>query len=155
MFTEGVSCVKAGTKEFAAAVIARLGQKPNRLKPVSCADGPESLARPPDAVRGRCNSEIKGIDAFVYWPSRDAGALAASMGNLGGEGLGLDAIDNRGVRVWPAGVAEASCTDSLRCRFLAEGPTDMGRLIGLLKRIAEGGMEIAMTETLRTYEYGG
>src|SRR6184192_2048146 len=32
VFTEGVSSVKAGTKEFAAAVIERLGQKPNTLK---------------------------------------------------------------------------------------------------------------------------
>jgi isocitrate dehydrogenase len=29
VFTEGVSTQKVGTKEFAAAVIARLGQKPN------------------------------------------------------------------------------------------------------------------------------
>ena len=28
IFTEGVSTRKSGTKEFAAAVIARLGQKP-------------------------------------------------------------------------------------------------------------------------------
>ena len=66
------------------------------------------------------------------------------------EGLSLQMIDSRGVRVWPAGVAEASSTDSFRCRFLAEGPTDMDRLIALLKRISESGMEIAMTETLRS-----
>ena len=66
------------------------------------------------------------------------------------EGLSLQMIDSRGVRVWPAGVAEASSTDSFRGRFLAEGPTDMDRLIALLKRISESGMEIAMTETLRS-----
>ena len=37
IFTEGVSTQKVGTKEFAAAVIARLGQKPNTLKPVTYA----------------------------------------------------------------------------------------------------------------------
>src|SRR5512146_1962751 len=37
IFTEGVSAEKAGTKEFACAVVARLGQKPNRLKPVTYA----------------------------------------------------------------------------------------------------------------------
>src|SRR5213078_1610202 len=40
IYTEGVSSVKVGTKEFAAAVIERLGQKPNRLKPVSYAHKP-------------------------------------------------------------------------------------------------------------------
>src|SRR5450631_3598876 len=37
IFQEGVSKQKVGTKEFAEAVIARLGQKPNTLKPVTYA----------------------------------------------------------------------------------------------------------------------
>src|SRR3989454_1903179 len=45
VFTEGVSSVKAGTKEFAAAVIERLGQKPNTLKAVTYAHRPETGAR--------------------------------------------------------------------------------------------------------------
>src|ERR1700758_5477706 len=35
IFTEGVSTKKVGTKEFAAAVIERIGQHPNTLKPVA------------------------------------------------------------------------------------------------------------------------
>ena len=53
--------------------------------------------------------------------------------------------------MWPGGRAETFCTDSFRCRFMAEGRTDMGRLIGLLKRIADAGIDIAMTETLCTF----
>src|SRR3982750_88124 len=34
IYTEGVSTQKVGTKEFAAAVVSRMGQKPNTLKPV-------------------------------------------------------------------------------------------------------------------------
>src|SRR5438477_5941559 len=37
IFAEGVSTAKVGTKEFAAAVIERLGQKPNTLKAVTYA----------------------------------------------------------------------------------------------------------------------
>src|SRR5947209_7387960 len=37
IFEEGISKVKVGTKEFAAAVIERLGQKPNILNPVTYA----------------------------------------------------------------------------------------------------------------------
>src|SRR3954451_3711312 len=40
VFTEGVSTKKVGTKEFAAAVIERVGQKPNILKPVTYAHRP-------------------------------------------------------------------------------------------------------------------
>src|ERR1019366_6465204 len=46
IFTEGVSAEKVGTKEFAAAVIARVGQKPNRLKTVSYARRPAAPAAP-------------------------------------------------------------------------------------------------------------
>jgi isocitrate dehydrogenase len=96
--------------------------------------------------------ELKGMDVFVYWPSRNPDALAAAIGPYAGEGLTLQMIDNRGVKVWPAGRAETFCTDSFRCRFLAEGRVEMPRLLALLQRISEGGIEIAMTLTLRTFD---
>ena len=61
-------------------------------------------------------------------------------------------IDNRGVKVWPAGRAETFCTDSFRCRFFAEDSTDMGKLLGVVKRISEAGIDIAATQTLRTFD---
>src|SRR6266498_3461645 len=42
IYKEGVSSQKVGTKEFAAAVIERIGQKPNILKPVTYAHRPEA-----------------------------------------------------------------------------------------------------------------
>ncbi len=152
VFAEGVSTEKVGTKEFACAVVARLGQKPNRLKPVSYAKRPEVAAVAPQGHEPAATSmELKGIDVVVYWPSRDANVLAAKAGQLAGDGLSLQMIDNRGVKVWPAGRAETFCTDAFRCRFMAEGPTEMGRMVALLDRMVGAGMEIAMTETLRTF----
>ena len=128
-----------------------MGQKPNTLKPVAYARLP--AAAPLAALTVSSSAmELKGIDVFVYWPSRDPNALAAAVGKLAGEGLSLQMIDNRGVKVWPAGMAETFCTDSFRCRFLADGQAEMGRLIGLLQRIHEAGIPIAMTETLRTFD---
>ena len=60
-------------------------------------------------------------------------------------------IDNRGVKVWPAGRAETFCTDSFRCRFMAEGVAPVPVLIALLGRVAEAGIEIAATQTLHTF----
>jgi isocitrate dehydrogenase len=151
IFTEGVSTQKVGTKEFAAAVIARVGQKPNRLKAVS-------YARRPAAKAARAATdlstavELKGIDVFVFWPSRDPNTLAAVAGKLAGDGLSLQMIDNRGVKVWPAGRAETFCTDSFRCRFMAEGGTDMAKCIALLSRFAQAGIEIAVVQALRTFD---
>ena len=90
--------------------------------------------------------ELKGIDVFVYWPSRNANALAAAVTPLTGPGLELQMIDNRGVKVWPAGRAETFCTDSFRCRFAAGGAMDMGRLLDVVRRISEAGIDIALTQ---------
>ena len=153
VFTEGVSTQKVGTKEFAAAVIARLGQKPNTLKPVAYAKRKETA--PPEAAGPSTSTvrmELKGIDVFVLWPSRKTDELAAAIGKLAGEGLTLQMIDNRGVKVWPGGNAWTFCTDSYRCRFTADGPADMSKMVALLERVAAAGIEIAATQTLRTFD---
>jgi isocitrate dehydrogenase len=113
----------------------------------------ESAPPPPSAAAAAAAKvETKGIDVFVYWPSRDANQLAEVAGKLAGEGLALQMIDNRGVKVWPAGLGEAFCTDSFRCRFMAPGAVEMPALIALLGRLAGAGIEIAATQTLRTYD---
>ena len=152
VFTEGVSSAKVGTKEFAAAVIERLGQKPNHLKAVTYARRPEKAPVAAQAERPAVAMELKGIDVFVYWPSRNANELAAAVGALASPGLELQMIDNRGVKVWPAGRAETFCTDSFRCRFVAAGKTDMGRLLDVVRRISEAGIDIALTQTLRSFD---
>jgi isocitrate dehydrogenase len=151
IFTEGVSTQKVGTKQFAAAVIARVGQKPNRLKAVSYAPRPAAKAARA-ATDLSTTVALQGIDVFVFWPSRDPNALAAVAGKLAGDGLALQMIDNRGVKVWPAGRAETFCTDSFRCRFMAEGGTEMAKCIALLSRFAQAGIEIAATQALHTFD---
>jgi isocitrate dehydrogenase len=156
IYTEGVSTEKVGTREFASAVIERLGQKPNILKPVTYAHrpaaDPEGTPARAQAVRPAVAMELKGIDVFVYWPSRNPNSLADAVGKLAGEGVSLQMIDNRGVKVWPAGRAETFCTDSFRCRFMADGPIEMGKLLGVVQRINGVGIEIAVTETLRNFD---
>src|SRR5262249_9709902 len=96
VFTEGVSTQKVGTKEFAAAVIARLGQKPNTLKPVAYARRTKVGGPSAGMLKGStAQTELKGIDVFVYWPSRKTDDLAAAIGKLASDGMSLQMIDNR------------------------------------------------------------
>jgi len=153
IFTEGISTEKVGTKEFAAAVTARMGQKPNRLKAVTYAHRPaaSTTAAAATSTADAPAMELKGIDVFVYWPSRNANQLAEKVGVFAGDGLKLQMIDNRGVKVWPAGMAETFCTESFRCRFMADAPTPMGRLLEVVRRISDAGIDIALTQSLRTF----
>src|SRR6516162_7590344 len=68
IFTEGISTQKVGTKEFAAAVIARLGQKPGRLKPATYSRTPlEPRPAPARAPAARPAVELVGVDVYVEW----------------------------------------------------------------------------------------
>jgi isocitrate dehydrogenase len=152
VFTGSVNSRKVGTREFAQAVVERLGRRPNVLKPVAyTAAAPQSA---PVAIPAPvpANMAILGVDVFVYWPSRDAGQLGIALSSCDAYGLMLAAIDNRGVKVWPDGASWTFCTDSFRCRFLAADQTGMDRIVALLERIAAAGIDIVMTETLRSFD---
>ena len=155
IYAHDVSTQKVGTREFAAAVIARMGQKPNSLKPVSYAKAPAAGPGAKVTSSAGTKMDLKGIDVIVHWPSRKPQELAALVAKQAGDGLKLEMIDNRGTMVWPAGLAAAEtfCTDSFRCRFVSDnGPADKDKMWALLKRISDAGVDIVMTSSLRTYD---
>src|SRR6266481_6893778 len=106
IFDERVSKQKVGTKEFARAVVERVGRKPEKFKVVSYSGKTSKTADPHKASsRPDPKRELIGVDVQVYWPARGAEQLSerAKCGN--GDGLALSMIDNRGVKVWPDGMA--------------------------------------------------
>jgi len=152
IFTEGSSKQKVGTKEFAQAVVARLGQKPNTLKPVSYAAAPPAVAARQSASRPEPKVDLVGVDVYVNWPSLDNDKLAGALQETAGEHMTLTMMSNRGVKVWPGGHLETFCTDNYRCRFASAGGVTQAQIVGLLGRIADTGMEIVKTENLRNYD---
>jgi isocitrate dehydrogenase len=152
IFTEGSSKEKVGTKEFAQAVVARLGQKPNTLKPVTYAAAPPAEAARQAASRPDPKVDLVGVDVYVNWPSLENDKLAAVLQQTAGDGLTLTMMSNRGVKIWPDGHPETFCTDNYRCRFAARGVATQAQIVALLGRIADTGMEIVKTENLRNYD---
>ena len=153
IFTEGVSKEKVGTREFAKAVVARLGQKPNTLKPVSYAAAPP----PAEAVREAAprpdpKVDLIGVDVYVNWPSLDNEKLATVLQQTAGDPMTLTMMSNRGLKTWPGGHPETICTDNYRCRFASTGVVTQAQIVSLLGRIADTGMEIVKTENLRNYD---
>lgn len=150
IYEEGKSKEKVGTKEFAAAVAARMGQKPEKLKAAAySAMGQMSLkapSAPPAAKR-----DLVGIDIYVEWPSKKNEELAALMQKANSNGLALEMISNRGTNVWPNGAPETFCTDAYRCRYMSK-LTTQAELNELLGRVTGLGVEVAMTVNLRNYD---
>ena len=139
IYTEGASKQKVGTQEFAQAVVARLGQKPEKLKAVTYKSAPKSRKRPPTrAPRVReAQKQLVGVDVFVDWTAGSANELGAKMEQLGGSALKLVMIDSRGTKVYPGGFPETITGDLWRCRFMPTGDSGMqhSQIIDLLGRI--------------------
>jgi isocitrate dehydrogenase len=151
IFKEGTSKQKVGTKEFAQAVVARLGKTPHTLKAAHYSAAPAKAQRT-ERQRTPAKVGIDGIDVYVAWSSLDTLKLAGAAQKANGDGLELTMIDNRGVKVWPDGMAETLCTDAYRCRFTAKTGTSSKQTVALLGRVLDQGVEIVKTETLRNYD---
>lgn len=156
IFVEGVSKQKVGTKEFAQAVIARLGQRPETLKAVSYASTDKAEVAPKKALtRTHEKKELVGVDVFLEWIEGNAEQLGEAFKKTSYSGLELKAITNRGARVWPNGLPETFTTDHWRGRFLAtQAGTSVthAQVTGLLQHIAEAGFDFIKTENLYTFD---
>src|SRR5580693_5755067 len=120
IYEEGISKQKVGTKEFAQAVVKRMGQKPEKLAAVSYAGAQEKRKDWVPKVR---SSEIQmiGVDLYIGSTGVTPHELGEDIKQITHEGLTLKMIDNRGVIVYPGGMSETFLTDSYRCRFEAGG----------------------------------
>jgi isocitrate dehydrogenase len=155
IFKERVSKQKVGTKEFAQAVVDRLGQKPSTLKTVSYSHAPKQTVAHKATNRTRAKKELVGVDVFVDWARRDVDEFGRKAEALNGDGLKLEVVNNRGVQVYPDGFKETFCTDHWRCRFKsaeAEKPVTHEQIIKLLHRFAGAGLDFIKTEHLYTFD---
>ena len=155
IYDDRVSKQKVGTKEFARAVVDRLGQKPQTLKAVTYSrDAARTATTHKEKVQPKLKRELVGIDVQVAWPNKSPEQLSATAKAGNGDGLTLSMIDNRGVKVWPDGMAETFCTDSFRCRFTSAngGAVTQSQTLGVVKRLADAGLEIVQTVSLNNFD---
>ena len=152
IFQEGSSREKVGTRAFADAVIARLGQKPGSLEPVSYAGAVPVIARPAPPRRPAVK-ELVGVDVFVHSDS-SPDSLAAQVRKVAGSLFDLTMITNRGVKVWPGGLPETFCTDHWRCRFQSRPGKQFNKamLLELLRNLHQTGIDFVKTEHLYTFD---
>lgn len=151
IFKEGISKEKVGTKEFANAVIARLGQKPVLLKEIHYEHKTDAVWEHHGSKPVTTKRELVGVDIYLY--SHDVvEQLVKKIKTHTSSALSLTMITNRGTRVWPEGMSETLCVDHWRCRFEGKGPTTLSEVCALVKQCADGGLDVIKTENLYTYD---
>jgi isocitrate dehydrogenase len=153
VYKEGVSQEKVGTKEFAQAVIANLGQEPKLLKSVTYAEN-AALNLPKYERKTPAKKELVGVDLFVHWAGTNPDELAAIVQVLDTNEVNLSMITNRGIKVWPEGFEETFCTDHWRCRFKPTEGNQMSKhsIINLLNEAIHQGVDSIKTENLYTFD---
>jgi isocitrate dehydrogenase len=153
IYDENVSREKVGTTAFADAVISRLGQEPETLPPVIYNTDAKPFAVPTATRRTPARKQLVGVDVFVD-STEDVDQIAAKVRAAEGDGITLDMITNRGVKVWPEGMPETFCTDHWRCRFLAKSGATVtnAAVVGVLGRLAETNVDFIKTEHLYTFD---
>ncbi|NMP23337.1 NADP-dependent isocitrate dehydrogenase [Sulfobacillus harzensis] len=151
----GLSKKKVGTRAFAEAVIARLGQKPERLKAVEYQPMPAQIRGQQDADRKE-DKRLRGVDVFLDWGPAPAVGLGRAIEAIDAGPLKLEVITNRGIKVYPHGNPETFLTDHWRLRYLARdaettvAPQDV---LALLGKLVDQGYDIVQTESL--YDFNG
>lgn len=165
--SEAYTVQRVGTREFAQAVIERLGQTPKNFERVNYPENAKpvqiTLTSHPTPVK-----ELIGVDVFLHWTgeSRDADALGKILESAAGDRLQLKIITNRGVKVYPHGLPETFCTDHWRCRFVSStseldtnhtqmnkvSPISTHDIIALLERVSAAGLEFIKIENLYSFD---
>lgn len=153
IYKPNTSKEKVGTKEFAQAVIKRLGKKPHTFKQVHYST-PKNLAKEhKSTASASTKKQILGIDVFID-SNDDVELIQKKLAAIGNNELKLTMISNRGVKVWPNKMPETSCGDSWRCRFLS---TQKGQhvthkqIAGLIQHLADANIDFTHTEHLCTF----
>jgi isocitrate dehydrogenase len=153
IFKEDTSKQKVGTKEFAQAMIANLGQKPSILKPVEYANN-SALNLAPYKRKPAAKKELAGVDLFVHWGGTNPDELAEKVKQIANSEISLSMITNRGIKVWPDGFKETFCTDHWRCRFKPSNGTPITKadIIKLLDNALKLDIDTIKTENLYSFD---
>ena len=153
IYTEGQSTQRVGTQAFADAVIARLGQSPERLE---CIIYPPREAVPAITPRlaSTATKTLVGADIFLDWAvGRPAGVDAIAAHTV--LGLRLLAASNRGLKVWPGATAQEVFVDHWRMRYVPAVAGDLvthAQILAQLTALVAAGFDVIKTENLYNFD---
>lgn len=153
IYDPSVSREKVGTKEFADAVIQRLGQFPQKLKLVSY---PANATPMKIKLKERPapSKILVGVDVFIDWRG-PVEELGKRLEDIAKPQFQLVMITNRGTKVYPGGITETFCVDHWRCRFQSPSSgtaVTNQNIVDLLGRLVSADLPAIKTEGLFTFD---
>lgn len=152
IYKEGLSTKKATTKEFAENIMANIGKKPKKLKPL---EQKQSKPMPIINVHNiNQEQELIGVDVYINTPDTHIDNIAKALSDLEPT-LQLHIITQKGLKIWPNADMQFNLADLICCRFI--GYKDSGfkqeNIINLLERI--NALEYSITTMQSLYTFDG
>jgi isocitrate dehydrogenase len=154
IFQEGLSKKKVGTKEFADAIIERLGQVPSKLAKVAYQNTTASKEKIREYVIDKKEKkELLGVDVFFDIDGFSTYEIASKIQSLK-ISLELQTIAVKGLKVWPASVDGVMLSDHWCCRFMKKDSSVITHddIASLLSALAEAELDFIKTENLYNFD---
>ncbi|MRH77664.1 NADP-dependent isocitrate dehydrogenase [Spiribacter sp. C176] len=153
IFSTEQSNQKLGTQAFAQAVIERLPEATTNTNIKSDWPDPKALKTKTPKV---AEKKLVGVDVFIEYDQEDRNpqVLGKRIEAISAASeLKLSLITNRGVKVYPHGLQETTCTDHWRCRFKAADnqPLRHSQILSLLAAFDAAKLDFIKTEHLYTF----
>jgi isocitrate dehydrogenase len=158
IYDEARSTKKVGTKEFAEAIVERLGQKPSNMQPVEYKEDDDVMSdkvTPVTVISCAEKKELVGVDVYLHWNDGAVTLLAEQVNRVANGNLSLQMIDSRGLTVWPKNRGLAAQGDHWRLRFVPNTPdkvTGYYHVLYLLEALFKAGFDIVKTDNLYTFD---
>ncbi len=159
IYSKEYSKEKVGTKEFADALMARLGQVPTQFKPADYKAGAYTKI---ECYGGRphvkTKKELVGVDIFIDNPTDISAEELAKKLSQQGSTLELIVITSRGLKIWPDSTIDAPYLRHCCCRFQSAKNVkelrgvDHQDILDLMQKITMLGIDVIKTENLYTYD---
>ena len=150
IFSSEASKKKAGTKEFAKAVIERLGDQPQILKPVSY-KALEKIKLPAPSAKAKVKKEWVGVDVFFEKSPGDIQKWTQELNSLD-PNLKLISLLCRGLEVWPGPKTRLQESDHWGARFLSKKEVSADLVFGLILKMNEKGFSFIKAESLFLFD---
>lgn len=152
IYKEGVSKKKVGTKEFADAVIANLGELPSKLPAIIVKKGGGQININLSANKEFTRKMI-GFDVYLNAPRKSVGEIANQINSAVGELAKLHLISQKGLKLWPNMVDGLEVDEFLGCRFIGYADTGLDqRMINrVLDAISDAGFVVSSVQNLFAY----
>ena len=146
LFQKDISQKKVGTKEFAQAIIERLGEQPSTLHPAVYKDTKKIKPYIPPQ-KPNIKKDMVGMDFFFDKEYADVSQAVQELKKIKSL-FQFKQLKCRGLEVWPGPPTVLMLSDHWSARFLSDKPVSMDDIYKLMKQLDQNNFKWIKMEGL-------